>query len=347
VSALATALAHSGTRRLWRCPPGETPCAAPRATVFGDRRTAAATVRRALQRLRGRVALPGMDCGRGVTAATVGAWRRRAAHQAAASHRHRRRPLPVPQGQRDARWPGSARQHAGETDAAGAGGPDGAERRHGGWRSVAPAWRWRRATVVGPRPRATAQAVVAAPTARGRGSPACGRAGCPGALAVRLPACHVMTPWARPGPRGAPAGSGLGARGHPDDPGHAPDAASARRAGRRTPAATRPPAQPGLGRTGAPARAAGLGTVGAYDGPRLARPRAPATAGGRLPGRLSGGQTAQAGAAAVAAARAPTPRRDASPMAGAHAGTGGRRDGACLDLACAAHGHMRAVRFSK
>ena len=157
-----------------------------------------------MQRLRGRVALPGMGCGRGVTAAPVGAWRRRAAHQAAASPRHRRRPLPVPQGQRDARWPGSARQHAGETDAAGAGGPDGAEGRHGGGRSVAPAWRWRRAAVVGPRPRATAQAVVAAPTARGRGSPACGSAGCPGALAARLPACHVMTPWARPGPRGRP-----------------------------------------------------------------------------------------------------------------------------------------------
>jgi len=217
-----------------------------------------------LQRLRVRVALPGMGCGRGVTAAPVGAWRRRAAHQAAASHRYRRRPLPVPQGQRDARWPGSARQHAGETDAAGASGPDGAEGRHGGGRSVAPAWRWRRATVVGPRPRATAQAVVAAPTARGRGEPGVRprwrprrSGGAPPGLprhdAVGAPGPAGAPP---PTPRGAPAGSGLGARGHPDDPGHAPDAASARRAGRRTPAATRPHAQPGLGRTGAPARAA-------------------------------------------------------------------------------------------
>ena len=42
--------------------------------------------------------------------------------------------------------------------------------------------------------------------------------------------------------------------------------------------------------------------------------------------------TAHELAAAVAAARAHTPRRDSSPMAGAHASDGGRLDGSRLDL---------------
>jgi hypothetical protein len=37
-------------------------------------------------------------------------------------------------------------------------------------------------------------------------------------------------------------------------------------------------------------------------------------------------------AAAIAAARVYTPRRDSSPLAGVHTSNGGRLDGSCLDL---------------
>ena len=51
-------------------------------------------------------------------------------------------------------------------------------------------------------------------------------------------------------------------------------------------------------------------------------------------------KTAQEFAAAVAAARAHTPRRDLSPMARAYASHGGRFDSACLDLSYVAHGQI-------
>ncbi len=130
----------------------------------------------------------------------------------------------------------------------------------------------------------------------------------------------------------APSRSGLRAIGHAEEAGQVADAQHARRAWRRTPDAPGLHDQHGLGRTGEPDRAAGLGTVGAEDVQLLERPRAPAATGGLLPGLLQCGTTAHELAAAVAAARAHTPRRDVSSLAGAHASNGGRRDGSRLDL---------------
>lgn len=60
------------------------------------------------------------------------------------------------------RWQVIVRQHACETDPAGASWLDGEEGRQGGWRSCAPEWRLLSAAVVGPRTRDTAKAVGAA-----------------------------------------------------------------------------------------------------------------------------------------------------------------------------------------
>jgi hypothetical protein len=49
----------------------------------------------------------------------------------------------------------------------------------------------------------------------------------------------------------------------------------------------------------------------------------------------------------MATARAHTSRRDVSPMVRAHASNGSRCDGSRLDLSCASHGQIWAVRFSK
>ena len=81
VSAIATYLTQSGTRRLLRCHPCVTPCAATRETVFVARRTSAETVMMALTMLLVWVALAGMRFVLGVTEATVWAWLRRAAAQ--------------------------------------------------------------------------------------------------------------------------------------------------------------------------------------------------------------------------------------------------------------------------
>ena len=107
----------------------------------------------ALKRLRGRVARAGLGWGRGVTAATVVAGRRRAASQAAVLPDPRLRHLPGTQGHLDEMGTFLARQPARETDEAGARGPHGADGRQWG----------------GPHPRQTAKEVVAAPQARGVG----------------------------------------------------------------------------------------------------------------------------------------------------------------------------------
>jgi transposase-like protein len=84
VSAIATYLTPSGTRRLWRCHPCATPFAETRATVFCDLRTSEDTGMMALTMLLVRVELAGISLVLGVTAETVVAWLRRAAHQAEA-----------------------------------------------------------------------------------------------------------------------------------------------------------------------------------------------------------------------------------------------------------------------
>jgi len=71
VSAIATYLTQSGTRRLFRCRTCETHVAETRETVFCDLRTSAETVMMALTMLLVRGDLAGIRCGRGVTEETV------------------------------------------------------------------------------------------------------------------------------------------------------------------------------------------------------------------------------------------------------------------------------------
>jgi hypothetical protein len=102
VRALATYLTPSGKRRLLRCHTCATQFSETRETVFFDLRPAEDTVMMALQMPLVRVDLPGICVVLGVTAETVLAWRRRAAHQADVINRHLLRALPVTQVQLDA-----------------------------------------------------------------------------------------------------------------------------------------------------------------------------------------------------------------------------------------------------
>ena len=202
--AISTSLTQSGKRRRCQCPTCGPPFAETRDTVFFDLKTPAEKGRRALKMLWGTVDLAGLSLGLGVTEDTGLAGLQRAAPKAAEIKAPLLRDLPVPPGQLDELWHCSARQHACETDTAGASGPDSAAGRPGVWISVAPALRVMSAAVVGPRTLDTAQGGVAATTARGAGLPAFCSAGFPGDLAARIAACHVVTTVASPGKRGRP-----------------------------------------------------------------------------------------------------------------------------------------------
>jgi hypothetical protein len=204
VSALATDLTHSGTRRILRCPTCETPVADTRETVFFALRTSEDKIMMALKMLLVRVELAGIGFVRGVTEATVLAWRRRAAQQAEAINQHLRRPLPVPQVHLDERWSCIARTHARETDEAGARVPGGEDGRQGVWGSLAPEWRLLSAAGVGPRTRETAKEVVAATKARVAGIPAFFSDGFTWYLAALSTAFPVVRTWAPTGQRGRP-----------------------------------------------------------------------------------------------------------------------------------------------
>ena len=341
VSAIATYLTQSGKRRILRCHPCETQGAATRETVFCDLRTTEDKGMMALKMLRVRVDLAGISFVLGVTEETVLAWLRRVAHQAEAVNRHLLRTLPVPQVQRDEMWNFIARQHAHETDEAGESGPDGEDGRQGIWVSFAPAFRLMIAAVVGPRTLAMAQEGVAVTTARVAGIPACFSDGFTCYRAARIAAFHVVTTCARTGKRGRPR-KPLCAP-HPDLV--YGQLVTQKKQGQLLTRSTRVvlgaerlthlggTRQHGLGRTGQPDVASGLGTMGAEDVQLLSRPRAYAAARGLLPGVLPRGQTAHELAAAVATAGAHTPRGDVPSMAGAHASNGGRIDGSRLDLA--------------
>jgi transposase-like protein len=204
VSAIATSLTPSGKRRLLRCHTCETHFSETRATVFFDLRTSEEKVMLALKMLLVRVDLTGIGFVLGVTEETVLAWLRRAAHQAEALNRPLLRNLPVPQVQLAERWNCIARKHACETDAAGESLPDSEAGRQGVWSSLAPAFRLLSAAVVGPRTLDTAQAGVAATTARVAGIPACFSDGFMCSLATLIAAFHGVTTFARPGKRGRP-----------------------------------------------------------------------------------------------------------------------------------------------
>src|SRR5712671_2560641 len=118
VSAIATYLTPSGTRRLFRCHTCETPFSETRATVFFDLRTSEEKVMMALKMLLVRVDLTGISFVLGVTEETVLAWLRRVAHQAEAINQHLLRNLPVTQVQLDEMWNFIARKHARETEPA-------------------------------------------------------------------------------------------------------------------------------------------------------------------------------------------------------------------------------------
>ena len=204
LSAIATYLTQSGTRRIFRCRTCATHCAETRETVFCALRTSEEQVMMALKMLLGRVDLAGICFVLGVTEDTVLGWLRRAAHPAASINRHLLRDLPVTQGQRDEMWHFIARKHAGATDTAGASVPDGAEGRQWVWSRFAPECRLMIAAVLGPRPLDTAKEVVAITQARVADIPACFSEGFTGSLAALMAACHVVTTCARTGKRGRP-----------------------------------------------------------------------------------------------------------------------------------------------
>src|SRR5712691_6164986 len=106
VSAIATYLTQSGTRRIFRCHTCETQFSETRETVFFDLRTSEDKVMMALKMLLVRVDLAGISFVLGVTEETVLAWLRRAAHQAEAINQHLLRNLPVTQVQLDEMWEG-------------------------------------------------------------------------------------------------------------------------------------------------------------------------------------------------------------------------------------------------
>ena len=204
VSASATDLTQSGTRRLLRCHTCELPCAATRETVLFALRTLEAKVMRALKMLLVRGDLAGIGFGLGVTEATVLAWRKRAAPQAEAINHPLRQHLPVTQGQRDAMGNFIARKHARETDEAGESVPEGQDGRQWIWVSFAPEFRLMIAAVVGPRTLETAKEVVAATKARVAGIPACFSDGFTWYLAALIAAFHVVMTCAPTGKRGRP-----------------------------------------------------------------------------------------------------------------------------------------------
>src|SRR5712671_4425786 len=204
VSAIATYLTPSGTRRLFRCHTCETPFSETRETVFFDLRTSEEKVMMALKMLLVRVDLTGISFVLGVTEETVLAWLRRVAHQAEAINQHLLRNLPVTQVQLDEMWNFIARKHARETDEAGESLPEGQDGRQGVWVSFAPEFRLMIAAVVGPRTLETAKEVVAATKARVAGIPAFFSDGFTCYLAALIAAFHVVTTFARTGKRGRP-----------------------------------------------------------------------------------------------------------------------------------------------
>jgi len=204
VSAIATYLTPSGTRRLFRCHTCETPFSETRATVFFDLRTSEEKVMMALKMLLVRVDLTGISFVLGVTEETVLAWLRRVAHQAEAINQHLLRNLPVTQGQLDEMWNFIARKHARETDEAGESLPEGQDGRQWVWVSFAPELRLMIAAVVGPRTLDMAKEVVALTKGRVAGIPAFFSDGFTCYLAALIAAFHVVTTFAPTRKRGRP-----------------------------------------------------------------------------------------------------------------------------------------------
>jgi hypothetical protein len=227
-----------------------------------------------LKMLLGRVDLAGIGCGLGVTAETGLAWLQRAAQQAEAINHHLLRPLPVTQVQLDELWNCIGRQHARETEGAGASVPDSEAGRQWVWVSFAPEFRLMIAAIVRPRTLDTAQEVGAVTKARVAGIPAFFSDGFPCSLAALLAAFHVVTTCARTGKRGRPRTPPC----HPHPDLVYGQLVKPKHQGKLVTLSTRIVLgaarlthlgctinQPSLGRTGQPDVASGLGPVGASD----------------------------------------------------------------------------------
>ena len=171
VSALATSLTPSGTRRRLRCSTCETHFSETRETVFFDLRTAEDTVMMALKMLRVRVDLTGSGFVLGVTEQTVLAGLKRAAEKADEINRHLLRHLAVTQGQLDEMWNCIERKHTQPCAPDGESVPQRADGRQWIGISYAPEFRLMLAAFVGPRTSDSALTLIAMPAAVVTGVP--------------------------------------------------------------------------------------------------------------------------------------------------------------------------------
>jgi hypothetical protein len=158
----------------------------------------------ALKMLLVRVDLAGISFVLGVTAETVLAWLRRAAHQAEAINRHLLRDLPVTQVQLDEMWHCIERKHAHQSTADGASVPQSADGRQWLWISYAPEFRLMLAAFVGPRTSHSAWPVIQRTAAVVRGVPCFFSDGFRCYLAALVAVYHQITEFARTGKRGRP-----------------------------------------------------------------------------------------------------------------------------------------------
>jgi|SRR5882724_584474 len=321
VSAISTYMTESGKRRIFRCQRCETTFSETRDTVFFDRRTSEEKVLMALKRLLVRVDLSGIAFVLGVHEETALAWLVRAAAKAHEINEPLLRDLPVTQVQLDEMWNFMARKHARETDEAGASLPEGEDGRQWVWVSFAPEFRWMIAAVVGPRTLDTAKEVVAITKAL-------------------IAAFHVVTTFARIGRRGRPRQPVC--EPHPDLV-YAP-LVKRKKQGMLLTRSTRVVlgaerlTQRGLTISTALVERVNL-TLRQALAPLVRQTSSFCKDRERMRQRVVFFQAFYNVARphmslpeAVAEARAPSPRRDSSPMAGAHAGDGGRLDGSRLDL---------------
>src|SRR5882724_4892452 len=221
----------------------------------------------------------------------------------------------------DEMWNFMARKHARETDEAGASLPEGEDGRQWVGVSFAPEFRWMLAAVVGPRTLDTAKEVVAITKAL-------------------IAAFHVVTTFARIGRRGRPRQPVC--EPHPDLV-YAP-LVKRKKQGMLLTRSTRVVlgaerlTQRGLTISTALVERVNL-TLRQALAPLVRQTSSFCKDRERMRQRVVFFQAFYNVARphmslpeAVAEARAPSPRRDSSPMAGAHAGDGGRLDGSRLDL---------------
>jgi hypothetical protein len=204
MSAIATYLTQSEQRRIFRCGACEKPFSETRATVFFDLRTPEEQVIMALKMLLVTVALADLGLVLGVTAATVLAWRRRAAQKAHEMNAHLLRDLPVTQVQLDEMWHCIRRKQAQQA------GPDGessdlsADGRQWVWISFAPEFRLILAAFVGPRTFARALQLIQMTAAVVLGVPCCFRDGCSGDLSALIEVSQTLQTFPRTGKPGRP-----------------------------------------------------------------------------------------------------------------------------------------------